>query len=104
MLAVAAWLLTAVAPAYALTSDRRIELLKTYQPVTWFSAAELFTPTNVGAFEGNVWLRWQGAAGTFSTAPPGSANPTPEQIASSRNALCDPALRDPCWLLDESNC
>src|SRR6476620_9921497 len=58
VLAVAAWLATAVAPAYALTSAGKMELLRTYQPVTWFSAAELFTPTNVGAFEGNVRLRW----------------------------------------------
>jgi hypothetical protein len=104
LLTVAAWLTAAVTPAYALTQDRQLELLKTYQPVTWFSAAELFTPTNVGAFEGNVRLRWQNAAGTFSTAPPGSTSPTPEEIATARNTQCDPGLRDPCWLLDESSC
>ena len=104
MLAVAAWLATAVAPAYALTSAGQVKLLKRYQPVTWFSAAELFTPTNVGAFEGNVRLRWQNAPGVFSTAAPGSSNPTPEQIAGSRNSQCDAGLRNPCWLLDESNC
>ena len=104
VLAVAAWLATAVAPAYALTSAGKMELLRTYQPVTWFSAAELFTPTNVGAFEGNVRLRWQSASGTFSTASPGSANPTPEEIANARETQCQPGLRNPCWLLDESNC
>src|SRR5690349_1787154 len=85
VLAAAVWLATAVTPAYALTQERQLELLKTYQPVTWFSAAELFTPTNVGAFEGNVRLRWQSAPGTFSTAPPGSTSPTPEEIAGARN-------------------
>jgi hypothetical protein len=104
VLAAAVWLATAVTPAYALTQDRQLELLKTYQPVTWFSAAELFTPTNVGAFEGNVRLRWQSAPGTFSTTPPGSTSPTPEEIAGARNTQCDPGLRDPCWLIDESSC
>ena len=104
MLAVAVWILTAVQPAFAATPAAQLQLLETYQPVTWFSAAELFTPTNVGSFEGNVRLRWQNGAGTFSTGSPGSANPTPEEIANSRDAQCQVGLRDPCWLLDESNC
>jgi len=103
-LAVAVWLAAAVTPAHALTKTGRLQLLKAYQPVTWFSAAELFTPTNVGPFEGNVRLRWQNTSGTFSTAAPGSASPTPEEIADARNTQCDAGLRRPCWLLDESNC
>jgi hypothetical protein len=104
VLAVALWLATAVAPAYALTPDRQLDLLKTYQPVTWFSAAELFTPTNVGAFEDNVRLRWQNAAGSYTSAAPGSMHPTPEEIANARDSQCAAGLRDPCWILDESNC
>ena len=100
----ALWLATAVAPAYALTPDRQLDLLKTYQPVTWFSAAELFTPTNVGAFEDNVRLRWQNAAGSYTSAAPGSMHPTPEEIADARDSQCAAGLRDPCWILDESNC
>ena len=82
----------------------QLELLETYQPVTWFSAAELFTPTNVGTFEGNVRLRWQNAAGSFTSAAPGSAHPSPEEIATARSSQCQAGLRDPCWILDESNC
>jgi hypothetical protein len=104
VVAVAVWIVTAVQPAFAVTPDRQLELLRTYQPVTWFSAAELFTPTNVGSFEGAVRLRWQNAAGSFTSASPGSANPTPEEIANARNTQCQTGLRDPCWILDESNC
>jgi hypothetical protein len=104
VLAVALWLTTSAAPAYALSPDRQLALLRTYQPVTWFSSAELFTPTNVGVFEGNVRLRWQNAPGTFSTTPPGSTTPTPEEIGTARDTQCAPGLRNPCWLLDESNC
>jgi hypothetical protein len=104
VIAIAAWVVTAVQPAYAITPAHQRELLKTYQPVTWFSTAELFTPTNVGTFEGNVRLRWQNAAGSFTSAAPGSANPTPEEIAAARSSQCQAGLRDPCWMLDESNC
>jgi hypothetical protein len=102
--AFAAWILTAAEPAFAVTHDHQLELLETYQPVTRFSAAELFTPTNVGSFEGNVRLRWQHVAGGFTSASPGSPHPTPEEIADARNAQCQTGLRAPCWILDEASC
>lgn len=93
-------LLASAAPASA--GAPPLQLLRRYQPVTWFQTGEAFFPTAVSTFIADAQLEARNPDGSWR--PAGGPPPTRRNLPVRDFGGCASTDVSPCWRLNESDC